>query len=123
MSKSTLLILLFISFATALNTAVAKDLDDAVSAMRTGDFAEAYCIMRPLAESGDADSQYNIGWMYVNGYGLRVNDGLSGRPVTAFSTTMKFGCGSFEFRYCSGGRAERRPRRSKKAFLFIIAHQ
>ena len=55
----------------------AKDLKDAVEAMRTGDFAEAYCIMRPLAESGDADSQYNIGWMYLNGYGLRVNDELA----------------------------------------------
>ena len=55
----------------------AKDLNDAVEAMRTGDFAEAYCIMRPLAESGDADSQYNIGWMYLNGYGLRVNDSLA----------------------------------------------
>ena len=61
-------------FSTQL---AAKDLNDAVEAMRTGDFAEAYCIMRPLAESGDADSQYNIGWMYLNGYGLRVNDSLA----------------------------------------------
>jgi uncharacterized protein YgiM (DUF1202 family) len=55
----------------------AKDLDDAVEAMRAGDFAEAYCIMRPLAEAGDADAQYNIGWMYLNGYGLRTNDILA----------------------------------------------
>ncbi|MDT8282555.1 MAG: tetratricopeptide repeat protein [Gammaproteobacteria bacterium] len=57
--------------------AVANDLDDAVEAMRTGDFAVAYCILRPLAEAGDADAQYNIGWMYLNGYGLRVNDSLA----------------------------------------------
>jgi uncharacterized protein len=57
--------------------ACAKELDDAVDAMRAGDFAEAYCIMRPLAEAGDADAQYNIGWMYLNGYGLRTNDNLA----------------------------------------------
>jgi TPR repeat protein len=57
--------------------ACAKELDDAVDAMRAGDFAEAYCIMRPLAEAGDADAQYNIGWMYLNGYGLRTNDILA----------------------------------------------
>ncbi len=32
--------------------------------------------MRPLADDGDADAQYNIGWMYLNGYGLRVNESL-----------------------------------------------
>jgi len=64
--------LLFLSF-----DACAKELDDAVDAMRAGDFAEAYCIMRPLAEAGDADAQYNIGWMYLNGYGLRTNDNLA----------------------------------------------
>jgi TPR repeat protein len=55
----------------------ANRLDRAVEAMRSGDFAEAYCLMRPLAESGDADAQYNIGWMYMNGYGLRVNDNIA----------------------------------------------
>jgi len=62
----------------AFNASVtASNLEDAVEAMRTGNFAEAYCIMRPLAEEGDADAQYNIGWMYLNGYGLRVNDSLA----------------------------------------------
>lgn len=68
---------LLLFLATAFNTAAASALDYAVEAMRTGDFAEAYCIMRPLAERGDADAQYNIGWMYMNGYGLRVNDELA----------------------------------------------
>ncbi|MCK5394958.1 MAG: sel1 repeat family protein [Gammaproteobacteria bacterium] len=62
---------------TAFCNVAAEGLDDAVDAMRTGDFAEAYCIMRPLAERGDADAQYNIGWMYLNGYGLRINDSLA----------------------------------------------
>jgi len=55
----------------------ANELDEAVEAMRAGDFAVAYCIMRPLAEAGDAEAQYNIGWMYLNGYGLRINDNLA----------------------------------------------
>jgi len=57
--------------------AKAHELDKAVEAMRSGDFAEAYCIMRPFAEAGNADAQYNIGWIYLNGYGLRVNDSLA----------------------------------------------
>lgn len=61
----------------ASSSVTASDLEDAVAAMRIGDFAEAYCIMRPLAEKGDADAQYNVGWMYMNGYGLRVNDSLA----------------------------------------------
>ena len=77
MTKTILTFSLCLTFAAAFTNAAAKDMDDAVAAMRSGDFAEAYCIMRPLADSGDADSQYNIGWMYLNGYGLRVNDGLA----------------------------------------------
>jgi TPR repeat protein len=45
--------------------------------MREGNFAEAYCIMKPLADDGDAEAQYNIGWMYFNGYGLAINDNLA----------------------------------------------
>lgn len=60
--------------AAARTESRTMDIDDAVSAMRAGDYAEAYCIMRPLAEAGDANAQFNIGWMYLNGYGLRVNE-------------------------------------------------
>lgn len=38
-----------------------------------GDYAVAYCIWRPLAEQGDASSQYHIGWLYANGNGLNVD--------------------------------------------------
>ncbi len=76
-SRTLKISLLFIASLISSVGAVANDLDDAVEAMRTGDFAVAYCIMRPLAEAGDADAQYNIGWMYLNGYGLRVNDSLA----------------------------------------------
>jgi uncharacterized protein YgiM (DUF1202 family) len=97
---------LFIFLAAILNNAIANDLEDAVEAMRSGDFAEAYCIMRPLAESGDADAQYNIGWMYLNGYGLRVNDSLAlewwqqaseqGHSDASFSIGMLYSLGEGE---------------------------
>ena len=74
--------------------------------MRSGDFAEAYCIMRPLANSGDADAQYNIGWMYLNGYGLRINDSLAlewwqkaeqqGHTDASFSIGMLYSLGEGE---------------------------
>ena len=97
---------LLICLAAAFSNVVASDLDDAVTAMRTGDFAEAYCIMRPLAENGDADAQYNIGWMYMNGYGLRVNDSLAlewwqkaaeqGHSDASFSIGMLYSLGDGE---------------------------
>ena len=55
----------------------ASDVSDAIHAMRAGNFAEAYCVLKPYAESGDAEAQYNIGWMYLNGYGLMMNDSLA----------------------------------------------
>lgn len=70
-------VIAFVFFVSVTTNIKAAELEDAVEAMRSGDFAVAYCIMYPLAEDGDADAQYNIGWMYLNGYGLRVNDSLA----------------------------------------------
>ena len=44
------------------------------AATRAGNYAEAYCLWRSLADSGDGDAQYNLGWMYHNGYGLAIDD-------------------------------------------------
>ncbi|MBT3203776.1 MAG: SH3 domain-containing protein [Gammaproteobacteria bacterium] len=44
------------------------------SAMQQGNYAIAYCIWEPLAQQGNSSAQYNIGWMYHNGYGLSIND-------------------------------------------------
>ncbi len=51
-----------------------NDFGSALAAARRGDFAEAYCIWRPLATAGHAPSQYHLGWMYANGEGLVVNE-------------------------------------------------
>ena len=42
--------------------------------MQAGNYAEAYCAWRGLAERGDAEAQYNLGWLYHNGEGLVIND-------------------------------------------------
>jgi TPR repeat protein len=42
--------------------------------MRAGDYAIAYFIWKPMADDGDANAQFNLGWMYHNGYGLTINN-------------------------------------------------
>lgn len=44
-----------------------------MEAMQKGDYAEAFCLWKPLAEQGHTDAEYHLGWFYANGYGLRVN--------------------------------------------------
>ncbi len=47
---------------------------EALQSMRAGDYAEAFCIWRPLAEAGDPRALFSLGWMYHNGYGLAIDD-------------------------------------------------
>lgn len=47
---------------------------EAAAAAQRGDYVVAYCFWRPLAEQGDAEAQYALGWMYHNGYGLVTDD-------------------------------------------------
>ncbi len=51
----------------------ASDFEAGLEAIQKGNFAEAYCLWKPLAASGHADAQYRIGWMYANGDGLAIN--------------------------------------------------
>ncbi len=46
-----------------------------MEAMQKGDYAEAFCHWRPLAEQGHTDAEYHLGWFYANGHGLRVDMG------------------------------------------------
>jgi TPR repeat protein len=59
------------------NQALAQTADEAAAAraaMQAGDYAEAYYLWRGLAEAGDPDALYNLGWMHHNGYGLTIDD-------------------------------------------------
>jgi len=73
MFKALLTITLII-FSSLLHS---NTMDDVHEAMQKGDFAIAFCQLKPLAESGNSEAQYNLGWMYHNGYGLRINDNLA----------------------------------------------
>ena len=54
----------------ALSPATAADFDKGMKAYRSGDCQAALAEWRPLAESGHATAQYNLGVMYVMGRGV-----------------------------------------------------
>ena len=47
---------------------------EAAALMEQGDYAPAYCIWLDLAEDGNSEAQYILGWMYHNGYGVAIDD-------------------------------------------------
>ena len=53
--------------------AMKERFDLGLKALQQGNYAEAYCYWRPLAERGYADAQYRLGWFYANGHGMPVN--------------------------------------------------
>lgn len=59
---------------SAQNDQVERYFDYGMERMREGNYAEAYCYLRPLADRGHEQAQYTLGWMYHNGYGLRIDD-------------------------------------------------
>ena len=55
-------------------TAVFADIvEQGIEALIRGDYAEAYCLWKPEADRGNAEAQYNLGWLYANGNGLNVD--------------------------------------------------
>ncbi|MEA3411991.1 MAG: SH3 domain-containing protein [Pseudomonadota bacterium] len=66
--------LLLASSATTASAADAKAYEKARKSMRSGNYAEAYCILSPLAKENNDRAQYLLGWMYHNGYGLAIDD-------------------------------------------------
>ncbi len=52
---------------------VASRLEKAEKMAREGNFAPAYCIWNPLAKKGNAEAQFNLGWLYRNGDGVAVD--------------------------------------------------
>ena len=60
-------IILVLGFAAP---AAAGPLEDADAAIRKRDYATAVRLIRPLAEQGDANAQYNLGVIYDNGLGV-----------------------------------------------------
>ncbi len=55
----------------------AGDAQRGYDAYNSTDYETALSIWQPLAEAGDADSQYGLAMMYGNGFGVDMNDALA----------------------------------------------
>ena len=51
----------------------AAQLQQAITAYQSGDYAQAFKLLQPLAQQGDAKAQNNLGFMYQNGFGVAQN--------------------------------------------------
>jgi TPR repeat protein len=48
-----------------------------LAAYNSNEYDKAIAIWQPLAEAGDSDSQYGLGMMYGNGFGVSMDDALA----------------------------------------------
>jgi uncharacterized protein len=69
MYRATLALMILLLSLT--DSTRAAQLDDAVAAAHRGEYAVAIQLISPLAEKGDARAQFNIGYMYANGWGVQ----------------------------------------------------
>ena len=76
MRRYTTLISLIFSLVFA-SAAFAGDYETGRQAYDVGDFDRAMAVWAPAAESGDAASQYGMGLLYANGYGVPLDDALA----------------------------------------------
>ena len=60
---------ILIALVLATFPAVA-DFKDGIEALKRGDYEAAFSQFKPLADQGQAQSQYNIGIMYQHGRGV-----------------------------------------------------
>ena len=62
---------LAVLLVAALAAPASADFPAAVEAYDQGDYAIAFAETRPVAERGDADAQYMLGFLYARGEGVR----------------------------------------------------
>lgn len=74
-----LVLLVLLVCATASRADTAGRLAEAAELARAGDFAPAWCIWEQLAGQGNAEAQFNLGWLYRNGQGVAGDDGQARR--------------------------------------------
>lgn len=55
------------------SVAIAGPFEDGDAAYWRHDYAEALRILRPLADQGDTNAQVDMGYMYLNGFGVQRN--------------------------------------------------
>ena len=69
MSRITIILATVLSFM-AFTPLAAQDFQKGLAAAQAGDFATALQEWKPLAEAGNANTQFNLAWMYNKGKGL-----------------------------------------------------
>lgn len=76
-ARRALLVVVLLTLAATGKAAAAAGsaFDTGMLALMRGDYAEAYCQWKPLAERGHTEAQYHLGWLYANGNGLAVDIG------------------------------------------------
>lgn len=96
-------------FASALYASSGK-LDEALKAVEKQDYKTAYGIFKKLAESGDAEAQYNLGVMYRQGKGVKQDAAVA---LQWFEKSAAQGLASAEYYlghlYDSGDSVNRDP--------------
>ena len=58
-------------------TAWSGDYEPGFEAYQIADYATALAVWQPLADAGDAQSQYGLGLLYGNGFGIAMDDALA----------------------------------------------
>jgi hypothetical protein len=67
---AALILIAFLLSIPLANSAFGGQFEDAKSAYNRGDYATAYRLIKPMAEQGHAEAQYNLGGMYAEGRGV-----------------------------------------------------
>lgn len=62
--------LAFLAFAALIPAARADALEDANKAYYKREYETAFDLFKPLAEQGNAEAEYRVGWMYMYGLGI-----------------------------------------------------
>lgn len=60
-----------------VSPSVLADFDAGLAAAKRGDYHKALTEWMPLAKAGDAEAQYDIGWMYAYGHGVPQDYGTA----------------------------------------------
>lgn len=67
--------LILVALVFISTTASAETFDEGVIAFIKGDSTAAYRIWKPLADKGDTDAQYHLGYMFQTGTGISTDKG------------------------------------------------
>ncbi|CAM2789537.1 Sel-1 protein [Legionella steigerwaltii] len=65
-----LIVVIFISILTACATPRAMSLREGIDSFRLEDYRKAFIRLKPIAQKGQPDAQYAVGYMYYYGKGV-----------------------------------------------------